>query len=103
VSHGSALVRSPRGGEHPTNIDIVFWGVEYLAVPRHLKGISVEAGNPTECALASEMLGKDVPSERVWALVSNGFRHLAVVAQIQVRETDMDIFDGPFDHAHDRE
>jgi hypothetical protein len=36
VSHGSLLIRSPKGPEISTNIDLVCVGVEYPAAPRHI-------------------------------------------------------------------
>ena len=41
VSHGSLLIRSPKRGEDTKNIDIVFAGVEYMALPRHLKSVEL--------------------------------------------------------------
>jgi hypothetical protein len=36
VSHGSLLIRSPKGPDAEMNIDLVFSGVEFVACPRTL-------------------------------------------------------------------
>ncbi len=95
VSHGTALVRSPRGGDETNNIDIMLFGVEYLALPRHLDAVLLERGSADDLRRTEELLGREVDPERVWALTSAGVRHLVVAAKVDVRETSMDIFDSP--------
>jgi hypothetical protein len=95
VSHGSLLIRSPKGGELARNVDIVFVGVDYLALPRVLDGVTVEHGRPTDSALLVGAPAGD-QHQRVFVLSSGGHRHVVVAVACRVSETDVDIFDSPF-------
>ena len=95
VSHGSLLVRSP-GREDLQIVDLVFVGVEYVALPRHLRGVEVEPGSATDVARASDVLRKAVADDHVFAIVSGGQRHLVVAVALRVSSHDGDIFDSPF-------
>ena len=48
VSHGSLLIRSPKAPSVSENIDLVCVGVEYLAAPRHMKGLDLVEATPEE-------------------------------------------------------
>ena len=97
VSHGTALIRSPRQSDEPANLDIMLFGVEYLAIPRHLDTVKLERANEEEWRRVERLLGRDVQRNRVWALVAGSSRHLLVAAKVEIRETAMAIFDSPFD------
>ena len=97
VSHGQALVRSPRRGTTKTNQDVILVGVEYLGLPRHLRALELDDPSDAEVRLAGTLLGKVVPPEHVWVFVGDGRRHLAVAAKLIVEESDMDIFESPFE------
>jgi hypothetical protein len=46
VSHGSLLIRSPRGPDTGTNVDLAFSGVEYVACPWLMRGLELaQAGS----------------------------------------------------------
>jgi hypothetical protein len=95
VTHGSLLIRSPKRANQLVNVDIIFSGVEWLSVSRLLKGLIVEVGNDEDVARAS-FTARGLSSERVFALLSGGQRHLVVAAACRVSESDMDIFSSPF-------
>lgn len=96
VSHGIVLIRSPRESDETHNLDIMFFGVEYLAIPRHLEEVIIEPGSKEDWNHANRLLKRNIEHHRVWAIVSLGVRHLIVAAKIDVRETKTDIFDSPF-------
>lgn len=96
VSHGSLLVRSPRGPEVEHNIDLMFAGVEYLSSPRHLRGLELDHGDQSDVDTAVAALGREAVPERVFVLTSEGRRHLVVAAGYRIREHRGDIFDSPF-------
>lgn len=95
VSHGSLLVRSPRGPTVARNIDLVFTGVEYLQAPRHLVGVVLEHGSVEDRAATRTAMG-GAEAGRVYVLVSEGRRHLIAAADCTIDENDRDIFDSPF-------
>lgn len=96
VSHGELLVRSPRGEEHPRNVDVMFADVVYLETPRFLPDLEIDEPSEGEVARAGERLGRSVEARDVIVLKSEGRRFLVVAASVQVVESDMDIFDSPF-------
>lgn len=95
VSHGSLLVRSPRGPEAERNVDLVFVGVNYLAVPHSLSGVALEHGTADDLASVSVAFG-EVHPDYLFVLVSQGRRYPVVAASCRVGENDGDIFDSPF-------
>ncbi len=97
VGHGSLLIRSPQSVENPTNVDLIFSGVEYLAAPRFLKGLEVVSPDAGEVIQAQEILGKQLPASSVYVLASAGRRFLIVAAALKTEEREGDIFDSPFD------
>ncbi len=96
VSHGSLLIRSPRGPGVEQNIDLVFSGVEYVACPRMLRGLELQTATPCDVERARDAIGGDVVAERVFVLVSGGRRNIVVAAGCRVTEHAGDIFDSPF-------
>lgn len=94
--HGSLLVRSPRKPTIPTNIDMIFVGVEFITLPRHLKGVELMHGSIDDVERAGAALGREVDAEQVFVLVSEGNRFLVVAAAYKLDENEADIFDSPF-------
>ena len=97
VSHGELLVRSPQDLEHSRNIDLMFAGVEYLEIPCLLPHLEVDEANDDDVARTSDRLGKLVERRNVIVLKSEGRRFLVVAAWMKAGESDMDIFDSPFE------
>jgi len=95
VSHGSLLVRSPRGPAVSSNVDLVFAGVEYMSAPRHLRGVVVEHGSEEDRAAVHVATG-GAEAGRIYALISEGRRHLVAAAGLTIDENVRDIFDSPF-------
>lgn len=95
VSHGALLIRSPKGADAETNIDLVFSGVEYVACPRMLRGVELAAVTPEDMHRAGEGFGPVVAPDQVFVLLSAGARHLVIAASCRVSENLDDIFDTP--------
>jgi len=96
VSHGQLLVRSPKGKEETKNIDIVFAGVEYVALPRHLETVELDQATSQEIADLGLLLGKEIQSQQVTILVAKGKRFAVVSAGVRVEENELDLFENPF-------
>ncbi len=96
VSHGSLLVRSPKGPRNPTNVDLVFVGVEYLALPRLLRGVMLVNGTEVDRATVSELFGPVDDPDQVFILISQSSRFPVVAVACQAREHDFDIFQSLF-------
>ena len=95
MTHGSLLVRSPRGPHADKNIDIVFVGVEFLSSPGYMNGLDLDHGAQGDSARAAAEFG-NVDPKNVYVLVSAGRRHLVVAAAYEIREHEGDIFESPF-------
>lgn len=96
VSHGSLLIRSPKKGDQRKNIDIKFYGVEYVAIPRHFEGVVESYVSKEELDLVERLLGKSVKAENVFVLECSTGRHLIVASKMKIEESELDIFDSPF-------
>jgi hypothetical protein len=103
VSHGQLLIRSPKSpatGESPerlTNIDLVCLGVEYLALPRIIRGLELTSATPQELRDLASVLGRPLDAESVRILLSAGKRFPVVAATFSLSENDWDIFESPFE------
>ena len=95
VSHGSLLIRSPKSPSQESNIDLIFVGVDYIAVPRHMDGLELRIASPSEWSPIVHSLQVKSDS-RVFSLVSHGYRHVVVAAACEVVTHQADIFDSPF-------
>lgn len=88
------MVRSPKNHAESKNIDIIFVGVEFIQLPRHLNGVELDEGGESDVAAVSNLVGK--PVNRVFVLNSGCQRHLIAAVACKVLETECDIFDSPF-------
>ena len=98
MSHGSLLIRSPKGANAATNIDLVFVGVEYVAAPRYLRNLEIAEPTQDELRSVEEILDKRLLASAVHILIASGKRYPIVAAGFKVDENVNDIFDSPFDH-----
>jgi hypothetical protein len=96
VTHGSLLIRSPQSPEISTNIDLVCVGVEYLALPRHIRGLDLAEPSGEEVRQLSELLGRPIEASRIRMILSGGQRFPVVAASFRVSENDDDIFASTF-------
>ncbi len=96
VSHGSLLIRSPKKGEQRDNVDIKFYGVEYVSLARHMGTVELCDSNEKDLVFLRRILDKSVDAQRVYILKTRTARHLVVAAKMVVEEHDGDIFDSPF-------
>ena len=96
VSHGSVLIRSPSGPEISTNIDLVFRGVAFLSLPRHLGEIKFASPTELEMSYLVTTLGKEkLEGYKTWVLCSSISRFLVVGAYLEISENSADIFSSP--------
>lgn len=96
VSHGELLVRSPKGGEHPTNVDIMFTGVDYLDLPRMLGEVKIVQPSEDDVRRAQARCPNVISADKVFVLSAKANRYIVVAAFMRVGENDGDIFDVPF-------
>lgn len=96
VSHGELLIRSPKGANHSTNIDLVFVGVEYMDLPRHLGEVEVHEPDEIDLSFIRERLRKQDSSDKIFVLTSDSRRYRVVAAALKISENELGIFESPF-------
>ena len=103
ISHGQLLIRSPKAPatetspEFLTNIDLVCLGVEYMAIPRSLRGLELSVPTSDEVRGLEALLGKTIKPENIKILASEGKRFPVVASIFSLWENDWDIFESPFE------
>jgi hypothetical protein len=97
VSHGELLIRSPKDFKQTKNCDLTFVDVQYVDLPRYLDDLEVGEPDEADLARARERLPKRGLDENVFVLISSGRRYLVVAAQMEIAESEMDIFEHPFE------
>ncbi|RYG33448.1 hypothetical protein EON81_18115 [bacterium] len=84
------LLRSPKAPasdtapEEATNIDVLFIGVEYVALPRTLSGIEWVDATPEELASLSAILGRPVEGDNAFVLRSGTGRFSIVASDMSL-------------------
>lgn len=76
VSHKQLLIRSPRGADVETNVDLVFWGVERMDLATSFDGLVLSTTDEGHFQIQTD--GK------FFQVVASGFK---------VLENSLDIFD----------
>ncbi|MDQ0873890.1 hypothetical protein QFZ77_002549 [Paenibacillus sp. V4I3] len=66
VSHGELLIRSPKNDKNYKNIDIMFFDVKYIEVPRFLPNIKIEEVNEDDISYVCDKLTKNVAKEDIY-------------------------------------
>ena len=103
VSHGQLLIRSPKAPatktspEFLTNVDLVCLDVEYMAIPRVLRGVEILPPTSDEIRYLEALLGKTIDPGHVKILASEGKRFPIVALRVSLSENDWDIFESPFE------
>jgi hypothetical protein len=95
VSHGQVLLRSPKSPTQKVNVDILFAGVEYVDLPRHLPDLEIDDATEGDIAFAADRLGKLVDTKAITVVKTGSRRHVVVAVAVKVMESDMDIFESP--------
>ena len=98
VSHGCLLVRSPRTPSRVENIDIEFYAVEFVQLPRHLGSVRLCDPTPLELAHVQDQLGREIRDPtKLWVLSDGTRRHLVAAAGMRTTRNSLDIFESPYD------
>jgi hypothetical protein len=96
VSHGSLLIRSPKGPEATLNVDILCFSLEYLAAPTRMRGLDLLEPSDEDLLRLAGALGKEVSASRARVILSEGRRLPIVAGRFVVSENDDEIFSSPF-------
>jgi hypothetical protein len=79
------------------NLDVAFFGVNFVSIPSALEGLEVTDAEATEIPRAASRFLDEVEGGKAYALLSGGERHVVCAAGITVganrldyRETELD-------------
>lgn len=97
VSHGELLIRSPRSASNLENIDLMFFGVVYMALPRFLPVLDICSPTDEEIVNVRAIVGVHAEHSSVFVLRCRGDRFLVAAASMRVNVNQLDIFDLPFE------
>lgn len=85
-------LRSGRTAEQPWDIEVAFFGVEFVALPTELGRIQLADPDGFEVAKLEELLGERIPAESVVVVVSRGWRFFVVAsAGVTVRTSNVEM------------
>jgi len=95
--HQSLLIRSPKGGNQDHNIDLIFRGVEYVAVPSVLKDLILDEPTKSDRKFIEGILGELPQHDHVYVLVADSYRHFVVAVALKITEHNEGIYETPFE------
>lgn len=93
VSHSQLLIRSPKHQQFPTNVDIIFAGVEYLELPIRWENLSIGEGTEEEINEIRVLLKRNMPHSKMYILHEGETRFKVVAAGMKVFENELDMFE----------
>jgi len=92
--HGEALIRSPKDQSYDYNVDIFFFAVRYMSLPRHIEGLIIETPCNEDVLKIEKALGKHIDSSEIHVLNSSGNKHYIVASQVKVRKSKWNFKEG---------
>ncbi|HEX3658754.1 MAG TPA: hypothetical protein VHV55_23380 [Pirellulales bacterium] len=98
VSHNQMLLRSPKSPEVAKNIDIVFWGVEYIGIPTTLDAVELTRVENDDKAIGDFLPAKAHEAANVYRLASGQKQYFVAASGFKVLENELDIFDSSLEY-----
>lgn len=95
ASHGMLLVRSPGAADKPT-VDLVFHGVQFVSLPRHVGSLLIVESEWDENNSNFIKVPRTSKRDFLFTLTSSGYSYYVVAAGMKITEHDNDIFWSPF-------
>ncbi len=98
VRHGQLLIRSQKTTRFTKNVDVMFFNVTFMELPRYLPDMEIEIGGESDLLHCRERVDEpDIAGHVVFVVKSRGRRYMVVAAGVQIVESNMDAFASPFD------
>ena len=92
VTHNQMLLRSPRSPTESTNIDLVFWHVQFVQLPTLMNGFRLETASVEEVDRLNAIHVRHALPDFCYAISSSEQRYLVVAGGFKVLENELDIF-----------
>lgn len=96
ISHGELLIRSIKGSNNVKNIDIMFFDVIYVELPRNILDLKIEDAKDDDILYIMDKINKPIKHENIIILSSNNRRYIVVASIMKIVENDLEIFELPF-------
>lgn len=93
VSHGEAIIRSPKTDSEKTygiNIDIYLGNIMYIEMPCLFQGLQIDKATEEDAVYLSQKLDKDISVEKIVVLISEGKRYYVIASIIKIMENNLD-------------
>jgi hypothetical protein len=98
VSHDQMLLRSAPTPDVSRNVDIIFWGVDYLGIPSRFTGVEIEEASPEEEATMNPIVGQKCVKPKIYRLSTEGKRYLVAAVGFRVFENDLELFESSLEY-----
>lgn len=98
VSHSEAIIRSPKidlGKTYDTNIDIYVGAIDYIEIPTIMTELCISNATMEDVTYLTEKLGKNISTEKIIVLISEGRKYYIVASIIKILENDLDFVELP--------
>ena len=96
VSHKQLLIRCPKATNAESNIDVMFFNVQYIDLPTSFPDLQLDLPTRDEAVRLREHVEALAEGQIVFAIKTNHRRHLVVAGAVKVCTTKMGIFESPF-------
>ncbi|VTR99020.1 hypothetical protein [Tuwongella immobilis] len=93
VSHKQLLLRSPQSEDCPDNIDVIFWGVEFIQIPSLLVGIELRQASSADLQAATDSGHNDSLGVIVVRIDSGSDHFFVACAGYKVLRNCLDLFE----------
>jgi hypothetical protein len=99
VSHNQLLLRSPISPDGDThNIDVIFWGVEYLEITTVLHALTMVPPTAEDREHVQHMTGKPCDTSDLYCILSGERRFRVLALGFKVLRNQLDIFESSLEY-----
>src|SRR4051812_31859267 len=82
--HKRVLLRSPKTEAHADNLDLVFWGVEYLDLPTRFDHFELSQGTESDADKLSSRLGRATSVANIFRITTAAGLYFVVAEGYQL-------------------
>jgi ribonucleotide reductase alpha subunit len=93
VSMGRLLLRSTKGEDVTTRVDVLFQNVAALSLPASMMGVVVRSADADEQRWIADSSGVEVVNGRAFVVEGDGYRGYVVAGVVVEAEDDGDYFE----------
>ncbi|MEQ8820662.1 MAG: hypothetical protein RLY93_10480 [Sumerlaeia bacterium] len=89
VSHGHLLIRSPKRNDDAVNVDVVVFGVQFVSLPRFLRGLRIQKLEEVPSAYQEYASNE---ADKAFRLESRNDNFLIIACSLEIQINEDDIF-----------